>query len=126
MLDTKVHAYNLLKNDTALVAALGSSAKIQYAYPNDFNALPIVTYIESLNRSTDWYDDMPIAEESTITIDVWSLASTSTISKLVDTIMSAALYSRDYAADVPDPDTKIFHKSLRYRRTFTADDLDAI
>jgi len=126
MLDTKAYVYNILKNDAALVAALGSATKIQYAYPNAFNALPIVTYMESNNRMTDWYDDTPAAEESTITVDVWANVSTSALSKLVDTALAAVLYTRDFAADVPDPDTKIFHKVLRYRRTFTADDLDTI
>jgi hypothetical protein len=40
--------------------------------------------------------------------------------------MTAVFYTRDFATDVPDPDAKIFHKVLRYRRTFTADDLDAL
>ena len=126
MLDTKSFVYGILKNDPALVAALGSNTKIQYAYPNAFNALPIITYLESNNRMTEWYDDTPAAEESTITIDVWANVSTSALSKLVDAALAAVLYTREFAADVPDPDAKIFHKSLRYRRTFTADDLDTI
>jgi len=126
MLDTKSFVYGILKNDPALVAALGSSTKIQYAYPNDFNTLPIITYLESNNRMTEWYDDNPAAEESTITVDVWANVSTSALSKLVDAALAAVLYTREFAADVPDPDAKIFHKSLRYRRTFTADDLDTI
>lgn len=126
MLDTKAYVYGILKNDAPLVAALGSNTKIQYAYPNAFNALPIITYLESNNRTTDWYDDTPAAEESTITIDIWANVSTSSLAKLVDAALAAVLYTRDFAADVPDPDAKIFHKSLRYRRTFTADDLDAL
>ena len=126
MLDTKAFVYGILRNDSALVAALGSNTKIQYAYPNDFNTLPIITYLESNNRMTEWYDDTPAAEESTITVDVWANVSTSALSKLVDAALAAVLYTREFAADVPDPDAKIFHKSLRYRRTFTADDLDTI
>jgi hypothetical protein len=126
MLDTKAYVYGILKNDAAIVAALGSSSKIQYAYPNSFNALPIITYLESNNRTTDWYDDTPSAEESIITVDIWANVSTSALAKLVDAAMATALYTRDFAADIPDPDTKIFHKSLRYRRTFTADDLDSL
>lgn len=126
MLDTKAYVYGILKNDAPLVAALGSASKIQYAYPNAFNALPIITYLESNNRTTDWYDDTPAAEESTITVDVWANVSTSALTKLVDAALAAVFYTRDFAADVPDPDAKIFHKVLRYRRTFTADDLDAL
>jgi hypothetical protein len=126
MLDTKAFAYNTLINNSALVSALGSSAKIQFSWPNDFNALPIVTYIEIDNRNREFYDDAPVADESIIQIDVWANVSTTTISKLVDTAMTSVLYSREFSQDVPEPDAKIFHKVLRYRRAFTADDLDAL
>jgi len=126
MLDTKVYVYNALKNNTALVTALGSSSRIQYMYPNDFNTLPIITYQETNNRNIEFYDDAPSADESTIEIHVWTNVSTSAISKLVDTVMTGILYARDFSADVPDPDTKIFHKVLRYRRSITADELDAL
>jgi hypothetical protein len=104
MLDTKAYVYGILKNDAPLVAALGAASKIQYAYPNDFNVLPIITYLESNNRTTDWYDDTPASEESTITVDVWANVSTSAIAKIVDAALAAVLYTRDFAADVPDPD----------------------
>lgn len=124
MLDTKIFAYNILKNDSALTAALGSATKIQYFYPNDFNALPIVCYSEMNNRNQEFYDNAAFADESTIQIDVWTNVSTTTISKLVDTVMAANLYTRDFASDIQEPDAKIFHRVMRYRRTFSADDLD--
>lgn len=124
MLDTKAYVYNLLKNDSALVAALGSNTKIQYFYPNSFNALPVVCYQETNNQNMEFYDNAPFADESTIQIDVWANVSTTAICKLVDTVMTANLYTRDFASDVADPDAKIFHRVMRYRRTFSADDLD--
>jgi hypothetical protein len=126
MLDTKVYVYNALKGNSALTTALGSATKIQYMYPNNFNALPIITYQENNNSNSEFYDDVSVADESTVEIHVWANTSTSTLSKLVNSVMVGLLYTRDYAGDVPEPDTKIFHKVLRYRRTLTADDLDAI
>jgi hypothetical protein len=124
MLDTKKHAYDLLRNNAALVSALGSASKIQYFYPNDFNALPIITYSETNNQNVKWFDNMPWADESTIEIHVWANVSTTALCKLVDSIMAAGLYTRDFSSDVPEPDVKIFHRVMRYRRSFTADDLD--
>ena len=124
MLDTKKHAYDLLRNNASLVSALGSASKIQYFYPNDFNALPVVTYSETNNQNVKWFDNMPWADESTIGIHVWANVSTTALCKLVDSIMAAGLYTRDFSSDVPEPDVKIFHRVMRYRRSFTADDLD--
>ena len=126
MLDTKAYVYNALKSDAAMVAALGSSSKVQYSYPNDFNTLPIITYIETNNRNMVFYDDTAKSDESTVEIDIWANVSTTALTKLVDNVLSALLYTRDAGIDVPDPDTKIFHKKLRYRRMFTADDLDGV
>lgn len=127
MLDTKTYAYNVLKNNAALVAGLGGDAtKIQFNYPNDFNSLPIVTYREANSTAVDFWDDVPAADDSVIAIDVWANVSTTALSKLVDSAMVGAYYTREYAEDVPDPDAKIFHKALRYRRKLTADDIDLV
>jgi len=124
MLDAKVYFYNLLKNDAPLVAALGSATKIQYMYPNDFNALPIVTYKEDNAPDEDFFDDLPYSQDSSFQVDVWTNSSTTAIVKLIDTIMKNNLFTREFSADVADPDTKIFHRTMRYRRTLCADDLD--
>jgi len=126
MLDVKKFVYDSLKADTALVAALGSNTKIQYFYPNSFNTLPIITYQETNNRNADFFDNKPFSDESTIQIDVWTNVSTTAIAKLVDSVMQNLLFTRDFSSDVPNPDEKIFHRVMRYRRTFTADDLDAL
>jgi len=124
MLATKQYAYNLLRNDAALVALLGSVDKILYAYPNDFNALPVVCYLEQDSRQSAFYNDVGFSDSSSIVIDIWANDTTTPIATRVDEILTSALYTREYAGDVPDPDTRVFHKTMRFRRTFTADDLD--
>lgn len=118
MLDTKIHAYNLL------ASAIGANATVLYNYPNDFNALPVVTYLETNCRMVRWFDNAPYAYESTIQVDVWANVSTTALVKLIDTAFAADYYTLDFSSDVPEPDVKIFHRVLRYRRAFTADDLD--
>lgn len=127
MLDTKVAAYNALKNSSALTAALGGASKILFTHPQDFNLLPVVTYQELNNRNADFYDNTPFSEESTIQVDVWTRdTSTTPICKIIDSIFEGLFYTRDYSGDTPDPDVRIFHRVMRYRRTFTADDLDLV
>ena len=126
MLDTKTFLYNALKNDATLVSVLGAASKIQFSYPNDFNALPIVTYEEINNRNVEFADNLPYADESTVQVDVWTNTGTTAIAKIIDTILLPLFYTREFGADVPEPNAKIFHKVLRYSRSFTADDLDAV
>lgn len=125
MLDVKAYVYAALKNNTALVTALGSSDRIQFMYPNSFNVLPVVTYEEINNRNVAFYDNVPFADEATIQVDVWANTSTTAIAKLIDNALLPLLFTRDFSSDVPEPDAKIFHRVMRYSRVFNADDLDA-
>jgi hypothetical protein len=124
VLDSKKYLYDTLRASSTLTTILGSADKIMQMYPNDFNALPIVTYQELDNRNIEFYDNNPFADESIIQIDVWSNTGTTAIAKIIDTVLLPILYTRDFSADVPEPDAKIFHKVIRYSRVFTADDLD--
>jgi hypothetical protein len=126
MLDAKKFLYDALRNDSSLVSVLGSASKIQFMYPNDFNALPIVTYQEIENRNVEFYDNSAFADESVVQVDVWSNTGTTAIAKLIDAVLLPLLYTREFSADVPEPDAKIFHRVIRYSRSFTADDLDAL
>ena len=127
MLDVKKYVYAALKNDAPLIALLGSTAKVQFYYPNDFTALPVVTYQE-LNQSDEqqgYFDNVPTSVESTIQIDAWvSSTGLAPIVVCIDNIMHGLLFNTDFSSDVYEPDTKIQHRVMRYRRSFTADDLD--
>lgn len=127
MLDVKKKVFSSLIGDSTLITLLGDASKVQFYYPNDFNALPIVTYQE-LNQpdeSQGYWDNTPNSVESTIQIDVWtSGGSTTNIAKSVDRVMHGLLFNVDFSTDLYEPNTKIQHRVMRYRRSFTADDLD--
>lgn len=127
MLDVKKKVFSSLIGDSALITLLGNASKVQFYYPNDFNALPIVTYQElnQLDESQGYWDNAPNSVASTIQIDVWtSGSSTTNIAKSVDRVMHGLLFSADFSADLYEPNTKIQHRVMRYSRSFTADDLD--
>lgn len=127
MIGVKAWVYGKLTASTALVAALGSLDRIEYApdvmYPiTDF---PRVTYLETNQPTVENYDDAPKAVESAIEIHVWTASgvSTTTITGIIDSIMEGLLFNVDFSADVPEAETRINHRVLRYGRTLTALDL---
>ena len=125
MLDVKKYVYSALRNDTTLVSLLGSATKIQFYYPNDFNTLLIVTYQELNQSDNDYFDNAPFSVESTIQIDIWVTGTGLVpIIQSVDNVMHSLLFNIDFSSDLYEPDTKIQHRVMRYRRSFTADDLD--
>lgn len=127
LLAVKPYVYGLLTHDSG-ITALVPATRILYFYPNSFEALPIITYFEINQSDLDgqYYDNLEMAVESTIQIDIWTGltgASTSTIAAQVDRVMTGALFNKDFAGDMYEADTKIDHRIMRYRRSFTAQDL---
>ena len=126
MLPVKAWVYAKLCASSALVAELGSVSNIEFYYPQTFAGLTKkITYAETNQPSTAYYDNTPDGVESTIEIHIWTAAntSTSTIATLVDTIMLGLLFNCDFSSDFQEPDTRINHRVLRYRRLLTALDL---
>jgi hypothetical protein len=125
MLDVKPWVYGKLAASSALVAVLGSVDRIEFFYPTDPTNLPKLTYAETNQPSAAYYDDASKGAESSIEIHVWTAVnvSTSAISKIVDTIMHGLLFNTDFSGDFQEPETRINHRVLRYRRLLTALDL---
>ena len=127
MLDVKTYVYGLLSTNSPLLAALGSVNQIMYYYPHKFDTLPIVTYSETNQKNADdeYFDDLATGIDSEVQIDVWTRldTSTTTIVKLVDTIMSSAFFNIDFSGDFPEPENRIQHRVLKYSRKFIAGDI---
>lgn len=123
-LDTKKYFYNLLMNNAALVTALGTDARILDAYPDSFTTFPVLAYSEINSRNLEFFDNVALSDEVTFQVDLFHTASTTAIAKLINSILEPLLFTRDFSQDVPNTDSKIYHRVMRYRRAFTADDLD--
>jgi hypothetical protein len=126
MMDVKKYVYGLLSNSSALISALGTGS-IVYAFPQTFAVLPIVSYEETNQRSTDdnYGDDFSLGCESDIQIDVWTKFETSTtaIVKIVDSIMESALFNIDFSGDFNEPENRIQHRVIRYSKKFLAGEI---
>lgn len=113
MIDMKPKVYSALKNDPVL-ANLISGRVIFYALP-DNPAFPCITYYEQNNSPALYGDGQEVTSESVIVIDAWSQGSTTAVAKAVDAVMAGLNYIREFAADLYETDTKVYHKSMRYR-----------
>jgi len=127
MLNTKAWVCGKLKANTALTTLLGGADRIGYMYPNDFTVMPQVCYQELNQSAVDegYKDNFAISYDTDMQIDVWTAnnVSTSSISIAVSSVMEALLFNLDSAIDVPDPDTKLQHKVLRFSRRVIAEEL---
>ena len=101
--------------------------KVFYAYPNNFNVLPVLAYSTSQqNSDMDYQDDFAQYWDAKIEMDLYSqneIDDSSTLAA-IDTIMQNAYFNLENCVLVPDPDTKLQHKHLEYsRRGLNASDL---
>lgn len=127
MLEVKAWVCGKLIADSALVAAVGATDRIEYApsvtYPIiDF---PRLTYLETNQPSAANYDDAPKAVDSTIECHIWTAASvsTTTIAKALDAVMLGLLFNVDFSEDLVEAETRVNHRVVRYSRLLTALDL---
>lgn len=126
LLGIKAWIYGKLTADATLQTALGGAGKIKYYYPNDFQSLPVLTYSEVNQRNLDgaFFDNTYTAVETVIELHVWSNASTTTIATAAANVMLANLFTMDSSQDVADPDSKIQHRVMRFRRLIRATEID--
>jgi len=115
--DVKAGIRTALINNADLSALLGGQRIYQLAAPNA-EEFPRITFFELDNSDSDFADDSAYASDVRLQIDVWSLGSTSAISGEVDKTMKQQGWARTSAPDLYEPDIKVYHKALRYRRAF--------
>jgi hypothetical protein len=106
-----------LQTSTALTTLLGTGTRIFFHYPSDIDAdkFPRITYFELGNFGNLFADDVEAGSEIDYQIDVWSKASTTAISLVVDTIMTGLDFTRQSSQDLYEKENKIYHKAMTYR-----------
>jgi hypothetical protein len=124
MLNVDAWLLTKMEESTPLVGILGSTDRIVYEYPNSFGTMPIVTYKELNQPHGSFGDNAPVNVESYVEISVWNNDNgTIEIAQAIDDLMVELFYACEYNAPVPEPDTKLRHRVMRYRRQLTAEDL---
>lgn len=115
--DVKTEIRSALLANAPLITLLCGQRVYQLAAP-DAREFPRITFFEIDNADTAFADDTAYAAEILVQVDVWSRGSTSAIAGEVDETMKGLGYSRTGAPDLYEPDTKVYHKAMRYRRQY--------
>lgn len=85
----------------------------------DWSKLPCVTYYELQNEPSDYVEeDQEYSSALSIKADVWGKSSSevSRVSMQVVSKMKELGYERTFYLDVPDTESNIKHKSLRFEK----------
>ena len=113
MKNIKATVVSTLKADTTL-KGLVSDRVIFMSLPDE-PEFPCITYYEQNNSPALVGDGKELTSESVMVIDVWSKGSTTAIAQAVDNIMAGLHFVREFAGDLYETDTGVYHKSMRYR-----------
>lgn len=124
MLPSKSFLYNLLSTDATILSIVGSTDQIYFSYPDSFETVPLICYIEDNAPSTDYADNVPFASGSDITIDVYTAKNVSTTALVtaIESVLVNNLYAITFSGDVPEPDVRLQHRVIKCSRKFTAED----
>lgn len=85
---------------------------------NDWSKLPCVTYMELQNEPSSDADDEEYSSALAIKADAWGKSSSevSKLAMLVVEKMKELGYERTLYLDVPDSNSKIKHKTMRFEK----------
>ncbi|MGE1234063.1 tail completion protein gp17 [Bacillus altitudinis] len=89
---------------------------------DDVAAFPRVVFSEITNRDQEYRDNHSAASEVRFQLSIFSKADSrmneTEIAKQIDRLMKGLGYGRYDSVDLYETDTKIFHRGMRYVKTF--------
>ena len=108
---------NKSRDIQAALSAIPEVKKVSLAYPDSFADLPRVSFFEANNSPAEFSDDCEYLSELNFQIDVWAEKwdDVYDIAIDVDDAMSGIGFTREFSADVPDDQSNIKHKTMRYQ-----------
>jgi len=106
-----------LQSASALSTLYGQ--KFYFQYPPDFLNLPVGSYFELDNTGNLFADNQEIGSEIIYQIDLWGKSSLTSYALGVDSAMTSLDFTRIQSLDLYENDSKIYHKSMRYRLDYS-------
>lgn len=106
-----------LQTNSAMTTLYGQ--KFYFQYPPDFLNLPVGSYFELDNTGDLHADNQEIGSEIIYQIDLWGKSSLTNYTLGVDSAMTSLDFSRVQSLDLYETDSKIYHKSMRYRLDYS-------
>lgn len=122
--DTEAYIYSKLSTDAALLALVGDTDHISGTHPENITVFPYILYREELQDDREFADNLPLASTSAMVIDIYVKdADTYPYAKAVHTLFSADFWTCEYSSDVPDPQVRVKHRNMRFKRLLFAGDI---
>ncbi len=91
------------------------SLNLPVAYLRYFGSdVPYITYFCYNEQGEAWAENEVIATGYYVQIDIWSKTDYTSLVAMVDLAMKEAGFTRTTAQDLPEYDTKLFHKAIRF------------
>lgn len=121
--DAKTEIFQALKNNTLLISLCPGGFHNRNAKPPiDGPEYPRIVYSELKNGDDDYADNEAISAEVRFQISIFNTAETisseTPIAKEVDKTMKSIGFSRYDSIDLYEEDTKVYHKPMRYLKTY--------
>jgi hypothetical protein len=118
--DAKSELLNALKVNQSLVSLC--TGGFHNLKANDVNAYPRIIYSEIGNADDDFADNVAISSEVRFQISIFNkeqnISSQTPIAKEVDKTMKSLGYKRYDSTELFEEDTQVFHKAMRYEKTY--------
>lgn len=89
------------------------SSNVNDTYPSDWEAFPVIQYVEEDNSTKTKTDDKEQEVYIRYKIDIWNNRSTSDIAIAIDGVFSSLGFKRTQCVDTPEP-SQLKHKVMRF------------
>lgn len=119
LIDLEPVVVSALRDDPELIGFLGRDSKGNtkvYPLAAPDISLPKVTFFELTNFDNQFADDRALSSAIHFQVDVWHNSNTSKISSAVNRVMESLGFVRSGTNSLYEPETKIYHKVLRYKK----------
>lgn len=81
---------------------------------NQSGSPPYITFFCYNEQGELWAENVEIATGYYVQVDIWSKTDYTSLAESVKTAMEAAGFKRTTARDLFEPDTRIYHKAIRF------------
>ena len=82
-------------------------------YPDDWENVPVVIFLEEQNKPGEWYDDQEKKSHIRYKVDIFDKDSTNDLAVKINEIFASLGLRRTDCQDVPDP-SHLRHKLMRF------------
>ena len=91
---------------------------VVYSYPDNFNDLPVISFYTLTESGSFACDNSEAIQEGCVQVDIWAdePQDCGDIALKVNEVMNANGWVREMSRDVPNPDSRVIHKTARFSK----------